>query len=48
MEQWKNSYAMRSVDEMEQTEWWEKYIADVQMIVAECEKKAFAGHIRSV
>ena len=32
LEQWKNSYALRSVEEMEQTEWMEKYIADVQMI----------------
>lgn len=48
LEQWKNSYAMRSVEEMEQTEWMEKYIADVQMIVAECEKKAFAAYQISV
>lgn len=48
LEQWKNSYALRSVEEMEQTEWMEKYIADVQMIVAECEKKAFAAYQISV
>ena len=46
LEQWKNSYALRSVEEMEQTEWMKKYIADVQMIVAECEKHL--RHIRSV
>jgi len=48
LEQWKNSYALRSVEEMEQTEWMKKYIADVQMIVAECEKKAFAAYQISV
>ena len=48
LEQWKNSYALRSVEDMEQTEWMEKYIADVQMIVAECEKKAFAAYQISV